>query len=383
MDRRPDRVPRLLAARGVVSVANRCACVQRDASAHVLDGDDHLQLHRLAMPGVHDRDRTFDAVDRAAQEPGDLLERPLRGGQPDPLRRLFAELLQPLEREREVSPALGRRHRVDLVHDDGPDASERLPRGGRQHQIEGLGRRDQDVGRAPDHALAIARRACRRCGSRPSARAPAACRADPPHAGSPRGARGDSSRCRRPAREAATRRGPSSSPSGRRAANSEDNRSIAHRKAASVFPEPVGARINEWSPAAIAFHPSRWARVGASKEVPNQSRTAGEKTSRATTTTLPAVPDTREGAGRMPPHASSSRPPALGVRHPDRARGGPGTRHARQPLGDRSGGSDRVRRVGHGVSRTAGRRGRRLLRSRDGERGRRPGTWSSSKDRSR
>ncbi len=158
VDRRPDRVPRLLAVRGVVSIANRCACVQRDPPAHVLDGDDDLKLHGLAMPGVHDRDRPFDAVDRAAQEPGDLLERPLRGGQADPLGRLFAELLQPLEREREVSPALGRRHRVDLVDDDGADASERLSRGGRQHQIEGLGRRDQDVRRAPDHPLAVARR---------------------------------------------------------------------------------------------------------------------------------------------------------------------------------------------------------------------------------
>ncbi len=52
-------------------------------------------------------------------------------------------------------------------------------------------------------------------------------------------------------------------------------RSIAARKAASVFPEPVGAKTSALSPFAIAAQPSRCARVGASNASANHSRTAG------------------------------------------------------------------------------------------------------------
>ncbi len=62
----------------------------------------------------------------AAEEPGDLLERALRGRQADPLRRAFGDLLEPFERERQVGAALGGGHRVDLVDDHGLDADERL-----------------------------------------------------------------------------------------------------------------------------------------------------------------------------------------------------------------------------------------------------------------
>src|SRR5438132_13557191 len=49
--------------------------------------------------------------------------------------------------------------------------------------------------------------------------------------------------------------------------------SIAVRKAARVFPEPVGARSSVLLPARMGGHPSTWARVGASNEAANQSRT--------------------------------------------------------------------------------------------------------------
>ena len=52
-------------------------------------------------------------------------------------------------------------------------------------------------------------------------------------------------------------------------------RSIAARKAASVFPEPVGAKTSALSPFAMAAQPSRCARVGASNASANHSRTAG------------------------------------------------------------------------------------------------------------
>ena len=62
------------------------------------------------------------------------------------------------------------------------------------------------------------------------------------------------------------------------------SRSIAHRNAASVLPEPVGARISVWSPRAIDAQPSRWAGVGSSNVASNHARTAGEKTSSVTGT---------------------------------------------------------------------------------------------------
>ena len=51
---------------------------------------------------------------------------------------------------------------------------------------------------------------------------------------------------------------------------------MAQRNAANVLPDPVGARIRVWSPAAIAGQPLAWASVGAPKVVSNHSRTAGE-----------------------------------------------------------------------------------------------------------
>ena len=56
-------------------------------------------------------------------------------------------------------------------------------------------------------------------------------------------------------------------------------RSIAARKAASVFPEPVGARRSVERPAEIAGHPFTCAGVGAAKDASNQRRTAGRNAS--------------------------------------------------------------------------------------------------------
>ena len=60
----------------------------------------------------------------------------------------------------------------------------------------------------------------------------------------------------------------------------EESRSIAERKAVSVFPDPVGAWINTSEPVAIAGQPSRWAGVGPANALANQARVAGEKASR-------------------------------------------------------------------------------------------------------
>src|ERR1700694_2413847 len=53
--------------------------------------------------------------------------------------------------------------------------------------------------------------------------------------------------------------------------------SIAARKAASVLPEPVGARTRTLSPSAIAGQASSWARVGDWKVASNHARVAGLK----------------------------------------------------------------------------------------------------------
>ena len=60
------------------------------------------------------------------------------------------------------------------------------------------------------------------------------------------------------------------------------SRSMPQRNAARVLPEPVGARISVWSPAAMAGQPWSCAAVGAANEVVNHCRTGSEKSSRAT-----------------------------------------------------------------------------------------------------
>ena len=52
-------------------------------------------------------------------------------------------------------------------------------------------------------------------------------------------------------------------------------RSIAARKAASVLPEPVGARRSVERPSTMGGQPFAWAAVGAANEASNQRRTAG------------------------------------------------------------------------------------------------------------
>ncbi len=57
------------------------------------------------------------------------------------------------------------------------------------------------------------------------------------------------------------------------------SRSMPQRNAVSVLPDPVGARIRVFSPAAMAGQPNSWAGVGAGNEVENQARTGSENSS--------------------------------------------------------------------------------------------------------
>jgi hypothetical protein len=52
---------------------------------------------------------------------------------------------------------------------------------------------------------------------------------------------------------------------------------MAVKKAARVFPDPVGARSRVLRPARMGGHPSTCARVGEANEASNQSLTGGRK----------------------------------------------------------------------------------------------------------
>ena len=91
----------------------------------------------------------------ADQEAADLLERALGGRQADPLHGPARLALEPLERERQVGAALGLRDRVDLVDDHPLRVAQELARARGEHQVERLGRRDQDVRRLAEHRRAL------------------------------------------------------------------------------------------------------------------------------------------------------------------------------------------------------------------------------------
>ena len=105
----------------------------------------------LDVPGVDDR-----AGRTAGQEAPDLLDRLLRGGEPDAHQPRSGQRLEPLERQREVRAALVRRERVDLVDDDRARRPQHLAaRLAGQQDVERLGRGDDDVRRALAHARAL------------------------------------------------------------------------------------------------------------------------------------------------------------------------------------------------------------------------------------
>ena len=132
--------------------------------AHVVDGHHHLDFQWLADARVDDGDRAARArcaVDSravATQEVRDLFQRPLRGAEADALRRAHGECFEPLEAEHEVRPSFGGGHRVDLVDDDGVHVDQRVAHLAGEHQVQALGRGDEQVDRAPGQCLAILRR---------------------------------------------------------------------------------------------------------------------------------------------------------------------------------------------------------------------------------
>ena len=102
-------------------------------------------------------------------------------------------------------------------------------------------------------------------------------------------------RSRRAAREGSARRRPRAPSAARRrgrgsarafgGSGENMSRSIAARNAASVLPEPVGARRSVESPARIGGQPFACARVGAANDPENQRRTGSRKAASGSETT--------------------------------------------------------------------------------------------------
>ena len=124
--------------------------------AHVVDRHHHVDHQRLADTRVDDRDRTSLAVGAVpAEEVGDLFERSLRGRQTEPLRRPACDVLEPFERQHEMRAPLGGSHGVDLVDDDRVDVDQRAANLGGEHEVQALGRRDEQIDGASGQCLAI------------------------------------------------------------------------------------------------------------------------------------------------------------------------------------------------------------------------------------
>jgi hypothetical protein len=116
---------------------------------HVLDRHHHRQVEGLLARGGHDRDRAG-----AAEEARHLVQGPHGGRQADAAGRALQQLVEALQAEGQMRPALGRDHRVDLVDDHRVDVGQGLAGPGGEQQEQRLGGGDEDVGRVGREAPA-------------------------------------------------------------------------------------------------------------------------------------------------------------------------------------------------------------------------------------
>ena len=199
-----------------------------------------------------------------------------------------------------MAPRFVRGQGMDLVDDDVLHAAKRLARLAGEQQVEALRGGDQDVGRV------LGECSSRIGGGVAGPRGDADLGQLPPIA--LRRAADPGQRCAEVALDVVGERleradvqdaHAALAPGGRDGTGSLKQRSRHHRKAARVFPLPVGAWRSVWCPALIAAQPRRWARVGSAKASANQARVgslkgaSGSETARGLTVhpSLRAVPD--------------------------------------------------------------------------------------------
>ena len=115
------------------------------------------ELELAPMPQVEDpAGQRLRRLVQPGQERGDLGHRLLRRREPNPRWPLFGDVIQPSQRQREVRAALVAHHGVNLVDDHRANRAQDLARAlRRQHQVERLGRGDQDLRRPLDDRLAL------------------------------------------------------------------------------------------------------------------------------------------------------------------------------------------------------------------------------------
>ena len=117
------------------------------------------QVNLAGVSGVHDGAVGCSIggdVLVAYQQPGYLLDGPLRGRQPDTHHRLLRQGAEPLHRQRQVRAALVVGHGVNLVEDQRVDAFQPAPSAaGGEQDVQRFGGGDEDVRRLLRHLLAL------------------------------------------------------------------------------------------------------------------------------------------------------------------------------------------------------------------------------------
>ena len=120
----------------------------------------HPELQLALVPQIENL-----AVQRRAgvvqtgQKRRDLIHRLLRRRKPDASRAALGDAIQPRQRERQMAAPLVAHHRVDFIHDHRLHRAQRLAAAlRREHQVERLRRRDQNVRRTLHDRLPLRRR---------------------------------------------------------------------------------------------------------------------------------------------------------------------------------------------------------------------------------
>ena len=137
------------------------ASPERRHGGHVAHGHAHAHVHVGPPLGGDDAHGMGPA-----QEARDLVARTHGGRQPDALRRLVQQVVEALEAQSQVRAALASRQRVHFVDDDGFHGAQRLARLRREHEVQRLGRGDEDVGRVALQATALIGRGVARAHAR-------------------------------------------------------------------------------------------------------------------------------------------------------------------------------------------------------------------------